>query len=90
MNTLSKTQVLALFLGTTSAAPIDILKALADTNQVPAGQALMTASSGAACNALGGCDTAGEKCGRTSLVSGATSDACMWEEWCGALGREGN
>lgn len=50
----------------------------------------MTASSGAACNALGGCDAAGEKCGRAQLADGTTSDACIWEEWCGALGREAN
>jgi len=94
MNTLTKTQVLALFLGATSAADKtlkDLFNGPTSTDTVPAEQTLRTASSGTECANNDGCGE-GEKCGKAQLATlaeGASQPAglCLAEDMCGAMGK---
>jgi len=91
MNTLSKTQVIALFLGATSAQTVlDSLSAITVADTVPTDQTLWTANAGGECNALGGCDAASNKCANLELVGADTVTTCVYEDFCGAYGRVAN
>ena len=73
MQKISKTQVLALFLGATTAThlpqsnsltPKDLLNGPAAVERVTEGTVkILPASTGADCNPLGGCDDEGQSCG---------------------------
>lgn len=96
MNTLSKKQVLALFLGTASAAPLDIYKALGPNTPltlapVTDSTTAQKVNSGSGCTAEGGCAAEGESCARiTTSATPAVDpvDACLQEEWCGSYGKD--
>lgn len=101
MNTLSKKQVIALFLGTASAAPLDIFKAVGnpDSTTLDGDSTFpLAASSGSACDGQGGCAADGESCARLQSApsaaqttlgqAGDSADGCILEEWCGAAGKD--
>lgn len=82
---LTKTQVLALFLGTAAAeGELAHINGPTATGTVPEGQDLRVASSGAVCNAVGGCDAEGESCGRFQRATGDSPSLCVnRREGCG-------
>jgi len=86
---LTKTQVLALFLGAASAeGELAHIYGPASTDTIIEGQTPITASSGADCNAVGGCDADGESCGRFQRATGDPVDLCVnTDHVCGSLGR---
>lgn len=84
---LTKTQVLALFLGAASAEG-ELAHINGPASNPISGQTPTTASSGASCNALGGCDADGESCGRFQRATGDPVDLCVNTDYvCGSLGR---
>merc|ERR1711971_906334 len=86
---LTKTQVLALFLGAASAeGELAHINGPSSADTSIEGQTLITASSGADCNAVGGCDADGESCGRFQRATGDPVDLCVnTDHVCGSLGR---
>jgi hypothetical protein len=88
MNALSKAQILALFLGTTSAETVlGVLNGGSSTDTTPSGQTLITASSGTACTSNADCTAEGEKCANAQVVGSDATNFCMASNYCGSLGR---
>lgn len=93
MNTLTKTQVIAIFLGAASAQTVlETISGItvADTFLGDGDNVAWTANAGGQCNALGGCDTEKNKCANLEMVGADTVTTCVYEDFCGAYGRIGN
>jgi hypothetical protein len=91
MNTLTKTQVLALFLGTASAqfdTHIKVLNGITSVDTVPENQTLMPANSGVVCTGNADCVTEGEQCAAFLTTDEAVPVSyCVNKGFCGWLGK---
>lgn len=90
MNTLSKTQVIALFLGATAAQDVmDAINGGSSFDTVPDDQGIYKSSSGTVCTSNADCTAAGEKCANLQQATEAAVNKCINGNYCGSLGRVG-
>lgn len=90
MQKLTKTQVLALFLSSASAAtltPATLLNGPSGADRVPEGQTLTTGMTATACSGNAECKTEGESCGYFQLKEGDSSSLCVADAYCKAIGK---
>ena len=87
MQTLTKTQILALFLGSASADFITNMNALSNAESVPDDQTLKPANTGTECAGNAACTADGEKCMKIQFVTADAINLCMHEDWCGVMGK---
>lgn len=93
MQNLTKSQVIALFLGASSAmTPMELLNGPSTEagNADPENQAMTTSMSGSACNGNADCTVFGEKCGAFQRTDITAENYCVAKKYCGSLGRLNN
>lgn len=92
MQTLTKTQVLALFLSSASATQtiLGVLNGPSNAAIIPDTQTATTVNSGGACSSNADCTEANERCGAFQRTDVTTENLCVGINWCGALGRINN
>lgn len=90
MQKLTKSQVIALFLSTASAAtltPATLLNGPSSADRVPADQTLTTAMSATECTGNASCTEDNESCGYFQMAEGDSSNICVADAYCKAIGK---